>query len=74
MQNEIEILPTAKCTFNCVFKRNVEGLMESRPGCVQKALQNGRLFIDISVLRQALNGTVGSSSFASISSLRKLLW
>lgn len=41
----------------CDFKRSDEGLMESRPGNAQKALQNGRLFIDFSVLCQALNGS-----------------
>lgn len=43
--------------YNCVAKRTDEGLMESRLSYAQKALQNGRLFIDISVLCQALNGS-----------------
>lgn len=43
--------------YDCVAKRNGEGLMESRLSHAQKALQNGRLFIGISALSQALNGS-----------------
>lgn len=43
--------------YNCVAKRNDEGLMESRLSYARKALQNGRLFIGISVQCQALNGS-----------------